>query len=318
VILYELGAGDDPATATQFYGLGINANTLRYQSPLGQTHKFYCGTTLSLFITSSGLTTGSSLWTPGSLFVSSSTTLRSNLSVLGNMAITGQTHIINSTVDGGDVSLTLRNYASGLSSLYLYSNNTIGSRIFQDPGGNLNMSVNISGTSSLPVSIYSNGVINASNNNTINNKVLVLYEGGASDAPSTATNFSGIGIQTGGAMRYQVGSATNYHRFFCGTTQSFFITNGSGASGSDARWKTDVQDITDGLNKVKQLQGKTFIYNNCEGRQMGLIAQDVQPIVPEVVLESDGYYLLCYDRLVALLIESVKELESRVAALENI
>ena len=51
---------------------------------------------------------------------------------------------------------------------------------------------------------------------------------------------------------------------------------------------------------------------------MGLIAQDVKPIVPEVVIvQDDGYHLLCYDKLVALLIESVKELEARIAALEN-
>ena len=67
---------------------------------------------------------------------------------------------------------------------------------------------------------------------------------------------------------------------------------------------------------MKQLQGKTFIYNGCRGRQMGLIGQDVLPLVPEVVIENDGYYLIAYDRLVALLIESVKELENRVSALE--
>ena len=119
-------------------------------------------------------------------------------------------------------------------------------------------------------------------------------------------------------LRYQVPTSSHSPNFFCGRILSFGISNGAGASPSDSRLKSDVQNITDGLNKVKQLQGKTFIYNNCEGRQVGLIAQDAQPVVPEVVIESDGYYLLCYDRLVALLIESVKELESRVAALESI
>jgi hypothetical protein len=147
--------------------------------------------------------------------------------------------------------------------------------------------------------------------------MLVLYEQGASDAPSSAINFFGMGISTG-ALRYQVPSLTNNHRFFCGTTQSYLITNGAGSSGSDARWKTEIQDITNGLNKVKQLQGKTFKYQNCQGRQMGLIAQDVKPIVSEVVIEDDeGYNYLAYDRLVALLIEAVKELEQRVAILEN-
>jgi hypothetical protein len=78
------------------------------------------------------------------------------------------------------------------------------------------------------------------------------------------------------------------------------------------RWKSEIEDITNALDKVKQLKGKTFVYNGRTGRQMGLIAQEVKPIVPEVVMvDDDGYRLMCYDKLVALLIESVKELENR-------
>ncbi len=51
---------------------------------------------------------------------------------------------------------------------------------------------------------------------------------------------------------------------------------------------------------------------------MGLIGQEVLPSVPEVVIENDGYYLIAYDRLVALLIESIKELENRVSVLEGV
>ena len=95
-------------------------------------------------------------------------------------------------------------------------------------------------------------------------------------------------------------------------------TNGTGANGSDIRFKSDIQDITNALDKVKQLQGKTFVYNGCAGRQMGMIAQEVKPIVPEVVMvDEDGYHLMCYDRLVALLIESVKELSNEVEMLKN-
>lgn len=293
LVLSEYGASDLTLNATNFSGLGINASTLRYQVPDNWSHKFYAGSS-SLFEVN-----------------------KTSLSLLGNLTASGQTHIMNATAEGDDVSLTLRNYASGSSSLYLYSNTTVASRIYQDTVGRLNIAVNISGTSVLPLSLYSNGVVNVNSSNGFTNKILVLYDNGTSDAPSTAVNYSGIGTQSGGALRYQVPTATSTHRFFCGTTQSFFITNGSGASGSDSRWKSDVQNITNALDKVKQLQGKTFVYNNCNGRQMGLIAQDVQPIVSEVVIENDGYYLLCYDRLVALLIESIKELEQRVSVLEG-
>ena len=175
---------------------------------------------------------------------------------------------------------------------------------------------------------YPNSVFQVMGNN-IQNKMLVLFDNDTSETPSTATNFSGIGIQSGGAMRYQVPSATSTHRFFCGTTQSFFITNGSGASGSDVRWKSDIQNITNALDKINNLQGRTFYLNNSPQRSLGFVAQEVFPIVPEAVYVDDSdenqYHFLYYDKLVSLMNEGIKELdakftllENRVAALENI
>jgi hypothetical protein len=216
-----------------------------------------------------------------------------------------------------DNSIIIQNTSTGTSSLGLFSSTNVGSRISQNSNGNLNFSVNVSGASTIPLSLYSNGVVNCNGSLLTNNKQLVLYEFNTSDAPSTALSFYGFGIN-GNTLRYQVPNLTNSHRFYCNSTQSFLIANGAGSSGSDARWKTEIQDITNGLEKVKQLQGKTFKYQNCIGRQMGLIAQSVKPIIPEVVFEDDeGYNFLAYDRLVALLIESVKELDKRINILEN-
>ena len=217
----------------------------------------------------------------------------------------------------GDNNIILQNTLTGTSSLGLFTNTTVGSRITQNNNGQLTFSVNVSGTSTIPLSLYSNGVVNCNGSNAVNNKQLVLFDSSPSETPSTATAFYGFGMNAA-TLRYQVPAATQSHKFFCGSTQSFTITNGTGANGSDIRWKSEIEDITNALNKVKQLKGKTFIYNGCTGRQMGLIAQEVKPIVPEVVMvDEDGYHLMCYDRLVALLIESVKELENRINILEN-
>ena len=100
-------------------------------------------------------------------------------------------------------------------------------------------------------------------------------------------------------------------------TLGFSITNGAGTSGSDIRWKSQVEDITDALAKIQGLKGKTFMYQDASKRQMGLIAQEVEPIVEEVVYtDEEGYKTLAYDRLVALLLEGIKELTARVEALE--
>ena len=61
-------------------------------------------------------------------------------------------------------------------------------------------------------------------------------------------------------MRYQAPAATNSHQFFCGSTLSFTITNGAGASGSDLRWKSEIENIdsNDALKKVNQIQARSF------------------------------------------------------------
>ena len=95
---------------------------------------------------------------------------------------------------------------------------------------------------------------------------------------------------------------------------------------SDARLKDDVQTIENATEKVNQLRGVSYTWN--EGsrkgqREIGVIAQEVQEVVPEVVHEKklpfvgDGTYkTVDYEKLVALLIESNKELTARVEQLE--
>ena len=98
---------------------------------------------------------------------------------------------------------------------------------------------------------------------------------------------------------------------------------------SDRRLKTDIIPIQDALSKVVQISGNTFtwipltdeeqkkIHHN-EGKDVGVIAQEIEAILPEVVATREtGYKAVKYDRLVALLIEAVKELNEKVIKLEN-
>ena len=48
LILYDQGTADDPATATNYFGFGINSNILRYQAPVAtNSHRFFCGSTFT-------------------------------------------------------------------------------------------------------------------------------------------------------------------------------------------------------------------------------------------------------------------------------
>ena len=114
---------------------------------------------------------------------------------------------------------------------------------------------------------------------------------------------------------------------------------------SDRRRKTGITTITDALNTVSQMRGVSFTYVNRDlepqthmsmdnGKKLGFIAQEVIPLLPELILDSgekaveleNGYcdrYNMDYGGVTPLLVEAIKELkaknevlEARIAALE--
>jgi hypothetical protein len=94
------------------------------------------------------------------------------------------------------------------------------------------------------------------------------------------------------------------------------------AAYSDARVKTDVETIPNALEKVNKLRGVTFKRTDegaTDKRMMGVIAQEVKDIIPEVVhkKQSDGHYSVSYGNMVGVLIEAVKELTAEVEKLKK-
>ncbi|MBJ9682403.1 MULTISPECIES: tail fiber domain-containing protein [Burkholderia] len=88
---------------------------------------------------------------------------------------------------------------------------------------------------------------------------------------------------------------------------------------SDRRVKSNIKRIKGAMAKVRELVGVTFTRRRSKdkARHMGFIAQDVEPIVPEVVhTDEKGMKSIAYANMTALLAEALKELDERVAALE--
>ena len=89
---------------------------------------------------------------------------------------------------------------------------------------------------------------------------------------------------------------------------------------SDVRFKKNILPITSALDKVSMLQGVTYTYINSETPRIGLIAQEVEKVVPEVVRTSKGeedYKSVEYGNLTSILIEAVKELRSQNKLLQQ-
>ena len=108
---------------------------------------------------------------------------------------------------------------------------------------------------------------------------------------------------------------------------------------SDARLKTNIENIPNALDKVMSLNGVTYNWNentpddfDKEKAEVGLIAQEVQAVLPEIIHpapfdrdpENDGksisgedYITLQYERVVPLLVEAIKELKEEINTLKG-
>ena len=119
------------------------------------------------------------------------------------------------------------------------------------------------------------------------------------------------------------------------TTGAVKVTGGVGIQGdvfaggdvvayasSDERLKDNVAEISNALDRVEKLRGVSFDWNDKQsvysGHDIGVIAQDVEEVLHELVENRDnGYKAVKYDKLTAVLIQAVKELSAKVKELEN-
>lgn len=99
-----------------------------------------------------------------------------------------------------------------------------------------------------------------------------------------------------------------------------FTASGNVTAYSDRRLKDNIEQITSALGKVRQLCGVTFTRTDLPDttrKYAGLLAQDVEKVLPEAVQDVDGKLAVDYNATIGLLVEAIKELEEQVAALKN-
>ena len=128
-----------------------------------------------------------------------------------------------------------------------------------------------------------------------------------------------------GNIYWRDGASTRY-TFFPSTAN--MTVNGTITQNSDARVKENIVEIGDCISKVQAMKG--VYYNrtdfNTETKKVGVIAQDVEAVLPELIIESpeDGLKSVAYSELTAVLINAIKEqqeiiedLKTRITKLEN-
>jgi len=87
---------------------------------------------------------------------------------------------------------------------------------------------------------------------------------------------------------------------------------------SDATLKTNVETLTGSLDAVKALRGVSFDWIDSGNSEVGVIAQEVEAVLPEVVADrEDGFKAVKYEKIVPLLIEAIKELKTELESVKN-
>jgi len=168
------------------------------------------------------------------------------------------------------------------------------------------------------------------------NNTILKSNGGHHTLDSTITD-DGTTITLGSAV--DVSGITNFNdttQSTSKTTGAVIIDGGVGIaktlnvgedvvaySSSDRELKNNIQPISNPLEKINQISGNSFIWNEekqniYSGKDYGVIAQEIEEILPELVqTREDGYKAVKYDKLVSLLIEGIKDLSKEVQELKN-
>jgi hypothetical protein len=130
-------------------------------------------------------------------------------------------------------------------------------------------------------------------------------------------SFGSVNIQTTGNIN---GSTVS------GNNGEFNVVRSSGDViayySSDERLKDNVKPIENALEKLQKIRGVEFDWNDkqdvYQGHDTGVIAQEVQKVLPEVVTErEDGYLAVKYEKMIGLLVESIKDLKAEVDELKT-
>ena len=290
----------------------------------------------------SGNTTGYENTASGSYALGSNTTGYDN-TASGTYTLIENTTGFQDTADGENAlrfnTTGSNNTASGWS--VLYSNTTGGNNTAGGVNALYSNTTGGSNTASGSYALYSNTTggnntasgMDALSNNTTGSYNTALGFGAGPDASAPAlTNSTAIGAFADVTESYALvlGSSAGYNGIanvlvgidVTSPTNILTILQGGGSAIADGwatyssrRWKTNIHPLQNALNKVEQLRGVSYDLKDSGKHEIGVIAEEVGAVVPEIVSwEKNGRDAqgVDYARLTALLIEATKEQQAQI------
>jgi hypothetical protein len=270
----------------------------------------------------SGIVSGSSQVTPllpSGIVSGSSQITYVNINSIPSGIVSGSSQIVGSSIGTNTISLngtsvalggtaTIPNLVSGSSQISYLSVSSIPSGIVSGSS-----QVTFSGISSLPTLVSGSSQITYANVSSI---PAGIVSGSSQVTLSSTTGYGSVlnqAVLTSSSPTF-AGLTINGAITATGDITAFFT--------SDKRHKNNIQIIPNALEKVLKLNGVTWEWNDDVHEvtkstpKTGLIAQEVQEVLPEVVkTRDDGFLALDYSKMMGLMVEAIKEQQTQIHSL---
>ena len=232
-------------------------------------------------------------------------TTSSGISVTGNVAVTG-------TVDGRDVATD----GAKLDGIETNADATDTTNVVAALTAGTNVSIAANGTISstdtnTTYSVGDGGLTQKNFTTTLKSKLDGIATGATANVGDITGVTAGTNLNGGGSSG---GVTVNLDANITLTT----VTATNFNTTSDRNTKKDITPIADAVRKVQQLGGYNFTFKDTDEKSSGVIAQEVQEVLPELVQEGDeGHLTVQYGNMVGLLIEAIKEQQTQIDELKE-
>ncbi len=210
-------------------------------------------------------------------------------------------------------------------------------QIYSDnPSADIAFGYDVAGTMTERMRIKGNGNVGIGNNSAnaplafanATGRKISLYDGGLN-------NYYGFGVESGQLQIYTDASlgkisfgyynaGTFSERMYLSNSTGILTVNGTNYP-SDARYKKEISTLQNALQKIIAIRGVEYFMRTDEfpekhfdtKLQVGLIAQDVEKVLPQAVqTDNEGYKSVDYAKMVPLLVEGIKEQQKKIDELK--
>lgn len=247
----------------------------------------------ALVIPANGLTVGTT-----QLVVSGgNVSMSGQLAVTGNLSTSGTITSSGAVTFGGNITNTGTLSTSGNGSF----------------GGTLSVTGAVTLSSSLSSASLTTGNITSSGSITLPGSLQI-----SNTAPTILMNDTNYGQFSIHCNDGNIGFLTTAGGWASRTDNSGnFTASGNVTAYSDAKLKEDVKTIEEATNYIRKMRGVWYRRIDDGSAGTGVIAQEVQKVIPELVHDNDGTLSVAYGNFAGVFIEALKELDARIKKLET-